>query len=89
MIYIVSYTLRPKRDATKIINALKASGGWAHYLDETWLISTQESAQELYNRLVPAFQKADSILIVAFKPDANYQGWLPQDAWDWVKQNLR
>ena len=86
MMYLVSYTLNPKRDATKIITALKSSPDWWHYLDETWLICTSEKVNGLWGRIAPAFINSDRILIVQITPDAASQGWLAQEAWDWFHQ---
>ena len=86
MLYLVTYTLNPKRDATKILTALQHVGEWWHYLDDTWLISTQETANQLYNRVAPSFFNTDRILIVQITPNATTQGWLTHDAWEWLKQ---
>lgn len=87
MIYIVSYTLNPKRDVSNFLKELQIpSVGWCHYLDETWLISTSETATDLYNRLSRHLVEADYILIVQMKPDASYWGRLPKPAWDWIEQ---
>ena len=65
MVYVVSYDLRkPGKDYIGLTEQLQASPGWWHYLASTWLISTSESATQLYNRLVPHLDKDDSILII-------------------------
>ena len=87
MLYLVTYTLRPSRDATSIITELQKSPRWWHYLDDTWLISTTESALELWNRVAKSFQTSDNILIVEFTPSAYYRGWLPKEAWDWIDKH--
>lgn len=84
MIYVVSYTLRPKRDAASLVEELKRSVGWAHNIDETWLVATKESAQQLYTRLSPFLSQTDSILIAELTRNATYQGWLPKETWDWI-----
>jgi hypothetical protein len=86
MMYVVSYTLRPKRDATRVLTALQQSPDWWHYLDDTWLIITHETAIQLYTRIAPSFQQTDSFLVVQVTPNADHQGWLPQAAWDWFNQ---
>ena len=86
MMYMVSYTLRPKRDATTILTALQQSPEWSHFLDDTWLIVTNETIEQLHRRIIPRFQTADSVLILQVPPNATSQGWLPQEAWDWFNQ---
>jgi len=86
MMYLITYTLIPKHDATQIIDEIKRSDGWAHDIDEAWMVVTKESVTELYDRLVPYFKKSDRLLIVELKPDADYYGWLSKDIWDWISQ---
>ncbi len=85
-VYIVSYQLRKKKNYTGLFEQLKALPGWLHYLDSTWLIATEEGANQLYNRLSPHLDQEDSILIIQAGTDM--QGWLPKDAWKWIHQNL-
>lgn len=85
-VYIVSYELRKKKNYTGLHEQLKASEGWWHYLDSTWLIATQEDANQLYNRLAPHLDREDSILIIQAATDM--QGWLPKEAWDWIGREL-
>ena len=87
MMYIVSYTLRPKRDATKVLQALQESPRWWHYLDDTWIISTRETAPQLYERLRTSFSALDSILIAPVDPYKDYSGWLPKEAWNWIEEH--
>lgn len=84
--YVVSYELRKKKNYIGLYEQLKASSGWWHYIDSTWLVATEESANELYNRLKPHLDQEDSILIIQAATDM--QGWLPKDAWKWIHQTL-
>ena len=86
MVYLVSYDLRRRRrDYKGLIDELQNSRGWWHYLDSTWLISTQESVEQLAARLTPHFDNNDSLLVIEVR--RNYQGLLPKEAWDWIDQN--
>lgn len=87
MIYIVTYQLIPNRKAKDISEELQKSPNWWHYLDYTWLIQTNEGANQLYSRITPHLKDTDRVLIAQFMPNAQHQGWLPQDAWDWINQN--
>jgi hypothetical protein len=87
MVYIVSYDLRnPNRNYTSLYEELKNSPGWWHYLESTWLVSTTETATELYNRLVKKIDRDDSLLIIQAGTDR--QGWLPEKAWDWIRTHI-
>jgi len=87
MVYVVSYDLKkPGKNYVGLTEQLQFFPGWWHYLGSTWLISTSESATELYNRLAPHLDKNDSILII--EAGKHIQGWLPKDAWEWIQKSI-
>jgi hypothetical protein len=76
VIYLMSYDLRkPGRNYDGLYQALKSIGPWWHYLESTWLISTQENATQIYNRVVRSIDPDDRLLIVDIGKDR--YGWLP------------
>ena len=86
MVYLVSYDLRPGlfRNMEPFYEELKRSPDWWHYLDRTWLIATHEPIGEVWDRLRQHLGRDDSILIIKVTPE--YQGWLPADAWEWIRK---
>ena len=87
MVYIVSYDLRNrKKNYIGLTEQLQYSPRWWHYLQSTWLVSTEESASQLYNRLSAHLDSDDSILIIEAGNHA--QGWLPKDAWEWIHKEI-
>ncbi len=86
-VYCVSYDLKtPLKNYQSLFEALKQSGRWWHYLQSTWLIQTNETAIELWNRIAPHIAQQDFLLIIEVR--ANVHGWLPKDAWDWINANV-
>jgi len=87
MVYVVSYDLsKPNRNYEDLYEELKKSGSWWHYLESTWLIYTNESASELYNRLSKHIDKDDRLLII--EAGRERQGWLPEKAWEWIRKHI-
>jgi len=86
-VYLVTYQLRPLRNPAPIVEELQRSPSWWHYLDYTWLISTSETIEQFWSRLAPRFITTDHILILEIGPYARYQGWLPKDAWEWMRNH--
>lgn len=84
-VYCVSYDLKkPGQNYDDLIEALKNSPNWWHYLESTWLIYTPETADQLSKRLLNHIDENDRLLVInATRPHA---GWLPQDAWDWINK---
>ena len=87
MVYVVSYDLlKAGQDYKGLFDELQASSSWWHYLESTWLISTSQSANELYDRLRRHLGQGDSILVIQAGTDM--EGWLPKEAWDWIQREL-
>jgi hypothetical protein len=87
-VYNVSYDLnKAGKNYEGLIEELKKSSGWWHYLRSTWLISTRETPTQLYNRLQPYLDNDDHILIIEVCNNSN--GWLPKKAWEWINSNVR
>ena len=86
--YAVSYDLRVKAkpDYSGLFEELKNSPAWWHYLESTWLIVTEETVEEVWNRLGRHVHQRDSLLIIEVRNNA--QGWLLKDAWKWINQNV-
>jgi hypothetical protein len=87
MIYLISYDLRkPGRDYTSLHNAIKSAPTWWHYIESTWIIKTEKSIEDWYNKIRATTDSNDSFIIVDITKQ-NRQGWLPQKAWEWIREN--
>jgi len=85
MIYAINYDLKkPGQNYQPLYEAIKSCGTWWHYLDSTWLVDTNLTADSIWKKLAPNIDKNDSVLVIEVTQD--YSGWLPQKAWDWIKQ---
>ena len=83
MIYAINYDLKqPGQSYSGLYEAIKSCGDWWHYLGSTWLVDTSLDAQGIWNRLDPHFDENDRALVIGVTEDR--QGWLPQEAWDWI-----
>ena len=83
MLYIISYDLnKPKQNYSELYKILQKYTWW-HYLDSTWIIESDKSADYLFGQISPHIDENDSLLI--FKLDKDRSGWLPSKAWDWIR----
>lgn len=86
-VYNVSYDLRKAgQDYTGLTEELKRSPAWWHYLQSTWLISTSESAAQLWDRMATHVDSNDSVLII--RVTAEWAGWLTEEAWQWIRDHV-
>lgn len=85
LIYAVNYDLKnPGQDYTGLYQAIKSCGAWWHYLGSTWLVDTNLDADGIWTRLEEHFDESDRALVI--RVTANYQGWLPKNAWQWINE---
>ena len=86
MILIVSYDLKEIRDYTPFYEMLKKQGttSWWHYLSSTWLLSTVRTPKEVAEAIKPYMGAKDFLLVGEFDRN-NYFGWMPKEAWEWIK----
>lgn len=86
-VYCVSYDLnKAGQNYSALYKELESSASWWHHLDSTWLIYTAESAKMLANRLRSHLDDNDLLLVI--EVTSEYSGWLPQKAWDWMKEYI-
>lgn len=84
MILLITYDLnRPGQNYNDLYEEIKSAGTWWHHLDSTWIIETHLSPNDWNSRLRKHMDDNDNILIIEICQ--NYQGWLPEDAWRWLK----
>ena len=95
MIYLVSYdlVLMPRRPSPfkpppphPLYQELKQCRSWWYYLDKTWLISTEETLEQVDKRLRQHLGPTDKLLIVKFHGE--YAGTLPVEAWQWIEERM-
>ncbi|MEQ1712363.1 MAG: hypothetical protein ABL908_13315 [Hyphomicrobium sp.] len=83
MIYAINYDLKkPGQDYADLHDAIKSCGDWWHFLGSTWLVDTSLNAQGVWQRLAPLVDGNDIVLVIGVTRE--YQGRLPQQAWDWI-----
>jgi hypothetical protein len=87
MTLLVSYDLKiPGKDYEQLYSVLKSAPGWWHYLESTWILSTNESVQVWADRIRGAMDTNDNFIVVDITGRSR-QGWLPKKAWEWLKNN--
>ena len=85
--FSINYDLKkPGRDYSGLYDEIKQSRKWWHYLDSTWIVITDETPNQIWNRLEEHVDKNDYMLIIEVRD--NTQGWLPKDAWKWIHANV-
>lgn len=87
-VLLVTYDLnRPGQSYGDLYDVLKRNSvSWWHYLDSTWLLETQLTPPQMSKVIRQYLDQNDHILLI--QVTGNYDGWLPADAWNWIKERL-
>ena len=89
MVYLVTYDLnKTGQDYDSVYKAIKdaSTGVWWHFLESTWIIKTHLTIQQVTDKVKSKMDDNDSLLVIEVKN--NYSGWLPKDAWEYLRENV-
>jgi hypothetical protein len=90
-IYVVSYDFKDPSPAQleAFYTELKSFTGWWHFIEGTWLIKTDLDAKGVFARLRPHLTSPNppDVNVLVVDTGADFAGWLPTKAWDWIKRN--
>jgi hypothetical protein len=87
-VFLITYQLVPTRNNPGLVTEVQNSPYWWHFLDFTWLIATNETAEDVYSRIAGHLLHTDRELIVQIRRGSAYAGWLPKEAWDWIEARI-
>ena len=62
-------------------------GSWWRYFGDVWIVDTEMTVDEMTAVLLNFLHPKDDLLIIGIQ--APYQGWLPEDAWEWLDQRSK
>lgn len=87
MVYMISYDLHaPTNNREDVEKDIKSLGSWCKYLSTTYLISTSCSLDTVSNKCVSHLDGNDYMIIG--KVEKPIKGWLSQEQWNWIRENL-
>lgn len=85
-VYIVTYDLNKEVHRPNMVGEIKKFNGWAKLSESSYAISTDLTAQQIYNKLKPMIDSNDNIYIVTLRRP--YVGFGPKDVNDWLETHL-
>lgn len=71
--YQIVYDLRNKRDYRSLRTKLESYSYWARPLESCWIIATDESAEQIRNKLTAAMDNDDGILVTRLQSEAAWR----------------
>lgn len=85
--YLITYNLNYYDNYEALEIELKSSKKWWHFLDRTWIIISEETPKEIWDRIKNKINQDNNLLIIEVKN--NSEGWLSAEAWSWIKENIK
>ena len=87
--YMIGYDLMsPGQDYQRLFDAIKAVGkGWWHCLDSTWIVKSDNTAEEIRDYLKPHIDSNDRLLVAHLSGEAAWTGF-DKDCSDWLRNTL-
>jgi hypothetical protein len=75
-------------DWVEFLNAFKALGDWHHPIEPMWLLCTELTVEEVYQKITKVADKCFEIYhITEFNP-RNMHGCLLSQTWAWIKEKV-
>lgn len=90
MVYLITYDLKSSgQNYDDVIQSIKDAsiGTWCTYWKSSFLLKSNLTANQISEKITPFLDANDSLIIVEVRP-SNYQGWLSQEQWDFINQNV-
>lgn len=87
-VFSVSYDLNKAGQNYEALYTELKRTQYKHIMDSTWLISTTESAKEIYNRLSAKIDNNDLIFISKVNANQYYGSLRGSDIWQWISDRV-
>ncbi len=87
--YMITYDLNSSgQKYDKVIQAIKDSstGAWCSYWKSSYLIKSSLTPNQISDNIKPHLDSNDHLIIIEVKN--NYQGWLSDKQWKYIKENI-
>ena len=86
IIYSCKSSVKKFKAADAVIRECSWDERWMYHLNNTWIIKSELTADEIGIKLMNATTTNDDFLVIEIVN--NYAGWLPQQALDYLRANI-
>ncbi len=85
--YMVSYDLIKRKDYPELWGVLRSYNYW-HCLGSTWIIKTNETAAQLFNKLRAHIDDDDRLIVNRLWRESNWTLSFSDECQNWLRNNL-
>lgn len=84
--YLIKYNRNCEGDYAALEEEIKKCKHFWNYMDNTFIVITGETVDEIWSRIENYLPKKDNLIIIGVT--SHCQGALPRDAWDWINDRV-
>ena len=85
--FIITYDLsKPIANYEKVYETIQSFGTSIRFQKSVWLVKTNLSTKQMYNKLRTALDNDDYIFICEL--NENYYGWAAEKDWEFLKNEI-
>lgn len=86
-VFMISYDLHsPTNNREKVEESIKALGSWCKYLTTTFVVKTSFSKSDVQSKITSNLDNNDAMIIAEVA--GNLNGWLSNEQWNWIHNNI-
>ena len=87
-IYLLSFDPY-KTDAKALHSVISGNPGipdWWHFIGSCYLLASNLTLSQLHQEIMTKWPNHHFLLLMVELKEGNNNGWLPKDAWTWIKK---
>lgn len=84
--FIVSYDLISDKDFSKLYEAIRNYGSYAHVLESVWIIKSSSSSSNIRDNLMSYMDSDDKLFVAKLTGESAWKN-LSKEVSDWIKNN--
>lgn len=77
-----------KKNYDSVDACVKNFGRWWHHIKNVWILKTSRTIDEITNEIMLFLSPDDSLLVSIFSEN-EYNGYLTQNAYDWIENQKK
>lgn len=84
--FLISYDLISDKDYSKLYEAIRNYGSFAHVLESVWIIKSSASSSEIRDNLKSYLDSDDKLFVARLTGESAWRN-LSKEVSDWIKNN--
>lgn len=84
--FIISYDLISDKDYSKLYEAIRNYGSYAHVLESVWIIKSSSSSSNIRDNLISYIDSDDKLFVAKLTGESAWKN-LSKEVSNWIKNN--